>query len=189
MSGAKERPAAIAAKHILDYLIALSDDKIWASELAFFAGARRIDFWTLEVATSKGFRTTSYEIKVSRSDFMRDSDEKQSGALRWSDRFWYVTPPGIIGKQDLPPWAGLMEFDGAALRVVRKAPRLQKAEPTWDLLVSILRNSGDCRRDVGLMKAQIAYFRMREEQEKAYRVLANRRQFDRFMRRGKAVTA
>ncbi|UCI23697.1 hypothetical protein [Mesorhizobium sp. B2-8-5] len=154
----------ITARDIIDALIALSDGRIWASELGFFSGARRIDFWTLEPTHSQGFRASAYEIKISRGDFLRDSIEKQDGALRWSDRFWYVTSPGVLTVADLPEWAGLQEWDGESFRVRRKAPPRVKEAPDWELIVSLLRNSGDCRRDVGLIKAQAAYLQSRVDQ-------------------------
>lgn len=145
------------ADEILSALIAVSEDRIWATELAVLSGGRRVDFWTLEVAASRKFRATAYEIKITRGDFQRDSAEKQDGALQWSDRFWYVTPPGLLQREEIPSWAGLQEWDGATFSVVRKAPMRQKAQPTWEFVVSLLRNAGDVRRDVGLLKAQVAF--------------------------------
>lgn len=142
---------------ILNALIAMSEDRIWATELAVLSGGRRVDFWTLEVAASRQFRATAYEIKVSRGDFQRDSADKQSGALQWSDRFWYVVPPGLLHREEIPAWAGLQEWDGSTFRIVRKAPMRQKAQPTWEFVVSLLRNAGDVRRDVGLLKAQVTF--------------------------------
>ncbi|TXI03950.1 MAG: hypothetical protein E6Q76_13135 [Rhizobium sp.] len=179
----------MTSQDILDALIGWSNDKIWASELAFFAGSRRIDFWTLEPAASQGFRASSYEIKISRADFKRDGDEKQAGALMFADRFWYVTPPGLLRKDELPSWAGLQEWDGTKFAIMRRAPKLQKAEPTWELLVSILRNSGDCRRDVGLLKAQVSYYQFKEEREKLWKKHADGRTMERFMRRHKGGAA
>lgn len=86
----------LTAANILDALIARADDKIWAAELALLGGGRRIDFWTLEPAASAGYRATAYEIKVSLDDFQRDTEEKQAGAISYSDRFFYVTPPGML---------------------------------------------------------------------------------------------
>jgi len=114
------------AADILDALIVRSDDKIWASELAFFeGGSSRIDFWTLEPVGGKtAYRASAYEIKVSRADFRRESDDKQCDALRWSDRFWYVAPPDVIPPQELPAWAGLQTWDGTTFCVVKKAPEI-----------------------------------------------------------------
>jgi hypothetical protein len=169
----------ITAKDILNALIIQSDDKIWASELALEGLSRRIDFWTLEPARSRGWRAVAYEIKVSRQDFGRDSEKKQEAALNVSDRFWYVTPPG------------LMEFDGTEIRIRKRAPRREKREPDWDFIVSLMRNCGDARRDIGLMKAQLAFHVHREamlkEREKMRTDFGWRRLLERRGHAGKAV--
>lgn len=73
----------ITAATIVDRLIAISEDKIWATELALPPWReRRIDFWTLEPIGSKGFRASSYEIKVSRSDFIVVSLVRNCGRTR-----------------------------------------------------------------------------------------------------------
>lgn len=173
----------MTASEILDALIATSDDKIWASELALLQGGRRIDFWTLEPAASRGFRAQAYEIKISRADYKRDSEEKQKAALSFADRFWYVTPPGMIKKDELPDWAGLLEWDGKLFNVRRRAPMRQKREPDWEFVVSLLRNSGDQRRDVGLLKAQVAFFQANAEQQRRQRDLAAKMQMERWVRK------
>lgn len=149
----------MTAEEIIEALIAVSSDKIWARELACFGGDRRVDFWTLEPAASKGFRATSYEIKISVADFRRDSEEKQAGALLWSDRFWYVTPPDLVDKASVPTWAGLMEWDGKMFHPRKRAPKREKAEPSWDFVVSLLRNSRDGRRDVEVIKEQMNIYK------------------------------
>jgi hypothetical protein len=173
----------VTASEILDALIATSDDKIWASELALLAGGRRVDFWTLEPAASRGFRAQAYEIKISRGDFKRDSEDKQEGALSFADRFWYVTPPGLLKKEEIPTWAGLQEWDGKLFNVRRKAPMRQKREPDWEFVVSLLRNSGDQRRDVGLLKAQVAFFQANAEQNRRQRTIAASYQMERWVRK------
>lgn len=171
----------LTAAEILEALIALSDSRIWASELAFFSGMRRIDFFTLEPTASQQFRASSYEIKVSRADYLRDSAEKQDGALKWSDRFWYVTPPDLVAIAELPEWAGLQEWDGKTFRVKRKAPPRAKAAPSWEFIVSMLRNSGDCRRDVGLMKVQIAFLQGRLDMWMRQKKLHNDHKWQRWL--------
>jgi hypothetical protein len=135
-----------------DILAALKErcgeHNIWASELAFTGGARRCDFWTVHCHASKGFEATAYEIKVSRADFRRDSSVKQREARLYSDRFFYVTPPGLVGVNDVPDWAGLIELDGSALRTKIQAPFRDKDSPSWELVVSLIRNSGEVRRDL-----------------------------------------
>lgn len=156
----------ITAKDIVEALIAWSSECIWAAELDFFSGKRRIDFWTMAPIKSKGFLATAYEIKVSRADYKRDCEQKQSGALAYSDRFYYVTPPALITKDDLPEWAGLIEWDGEKLSTIRRAPVREKLQPSWEFIVSLMRNSGEARRDVGLMKAQISFYENQHEYRK-----------------------
>lgn len=158
--------AAITAKDIVEALTAWSSECIWASELDFFTGKRRIDFWTMAPIRSKGFLATAYEIKVSRADYKRDSDQKQSGALAYSDRFYYVTPPSLISKDELPEWAGLIEWDGEKLSTIRRSPVREKLQPSWEFVVSLMRNSGEARRDVGLLKAQISFYETQQEYHK-----------------------
>lgn len=171
------------AAQIINALIAVSDGKIWATELALLSGSRRVDFWTLEPIRSQQFRASAYEIKVSRGDFFRDRDGKQDHALRFSDRFWYVTPPGLLTKIDLPPWAGLQEWDGSKFSVIRKAPSRVKAEPNWEFIVSLVRNCGDVRRDTDLLKAQIAFYESASAQRRQLDKMRDQYSMDRLMRR------
>lgn len=179
----------MTASEILDALIALADDKIWASELALVHDHtdRRIDFWTLEPIRSKGFRAQAYEIKVTRADFLRDSLAKQSAALQFANRFWYVTPPDLLKKEEIPEWAGLLEWHGKLFHVKRKAPPREKAEPTWPFIVSVIRNSGEMRRDTGLIKAQLAFFQQFSERRNRQQHLKNSMWLDRYIAKSKQM--
>lgn len=172
---------------IIEALIAVSQDLIWASELRLDAGSRRVDFWTLAPTASQKFRSTSYEVKVSRADFNRDTEQKQSAALRISDRFWYVTPPGLVGKHELPDWAGLTEWDGdKRFSIKRRAPKLEKQEPSWDLIVSLMRNTADRGRDLSMLKNQLAWFKGRQEMQDRISHTRMRIENDRWMRKREA---
>lgn len=145
-----------ATGEILAALRSRCEGAIWASELAFDGGARRCDFWTISANSSVGFQAIAYEIKVSRSDFKRDTHAKQRQARLFSDRFYYVTPTGLIRPEELPDWAGLMEYgDGKLTRRV-DAPHRDKDAPTWQLVVSLIRNSGEIRRDTDLLRKENA---------------------------------
>lgn len=129
---------------------------IWAVELALSSGARRCDFWALSTYASKGYLARAYEIKVSRADFRRDSHVKQRQARLFSDEFYYVTPPGLIGKEEVPDWAGWYTWcPEAGWKCPVSAPRRDKDAPSWELVVSIIRNSGDIRRDTAVMRDRI----------------------------------
>ena len=145
---------------ILEALRRQAGDAIWAAELALSSGARRCDFWTLQVQASKGYQATAFEIKVSRGDFRRDHAVKQREARLFSDRFYYVAPAGLLAPAEIPDWAGLKEWsadNGLTTRL--PAPLRDKDAPTWELVVSLFRNAGEIGRDVGLMKSELAMLR------------------------------
>lgn len=152
------------ADAILEALKSKHQNEIWASELSLSSGARRCDFWSLHPHASKGYLARAYEIKVSRSDFKRDSAIKQRQARLFSDEFYYVTPPSLIKKEEVPDWAGLMTWcpeNGWKCPV--SAPRRDKDAPSWELVVSIMRCSGEIRRDTDLLKSEIKILKSQNE--------------------------
>lgn len=132
---------------------------IWVTELAFSGGARRCDLWTLSPHRSKGYLARAYEIKVSRADWKRDHAIKQRQARLFSDEFYYVTPPGLIKKEEVPDWAGLIEIDFGPERPTTRfpvtAPHRDKDAPSWELVVAIMRYSGEARRDTQILQDRI----------------------------------
>jgi hypothetical protein len=147
------------AHEIIDVLLAWAQDKICCTEVSFSEHKSRADMITIEPVRSQSFRLTAYEVKVSRADFKRDSEAKQEAALIYSDRFFYVTPPAMVRKEEVPPWAGLIECDGTTLKVIKFAPKRRKAAPTWQLVVDIFRSATRVRRDTNLFTSEIAALR------------------------------
>lgn len=132
--------AALKEKH---------DKDCWVEELAFTDRNRRIDLFVIQPTAGKGFGTTSYEVKSSRADFKRDTHDKQRESRLYSERFYYVTPPGLLENKEIPDWAGLMELkSNSRFKTVIPSPRLPREAPSWELVVSILRYSGTCHRDI-----------------------------------------
>lgn len=64
---------------------------------------------------------TAIEIKVTRADFKRDTEEKRRAWKSHTRRFVYVTPTGLVNPSEVPDGCGLWEFDGVRLKVVKKA--------------------------------------------------------------------
>ncbi|KHF33446.1 hypothetical protein CM49_04394 [Paenibacillus sp. P1XP2] len=64
---------------------------------------------------------TGYEVKVSRSDFMKD--QKWPGYMAYCNKFSFVCPKGLIQKDELPEDVGLIYYypDTGALRSERSA--------------------------------------------------------------------
>jgi hypothetical protein len=143
------------AQQIVEDLAASLGDCIFATELAFCQGARRCDLWTISANSSAGFKARAYEIKVSRADFRRDTSVKQREARLFSDQFFYVTPAGLLKPDEVPDWAGLIEHRDGGFHTVVQAPYRDKDAPTWELVVSLIRNSGNVNRDTDLLKIRL----------------------------------
>lgn len=114
---------------------------------------RRIDLFLID--SGAGNTTTAFEIKVSRQDFKHDieNDLKQRGARLYSNYFYYVTPKGLLKSEEIPVWAGLLEFDldeyvnkdNYYPREIVPAPLHAKAQPSWGLICSMVRHiNKDC---------------------------------------------
>ena len=78
---------------------------------------RSIDLWVMARSWTKGF-TTAYEIKITRSDFLRD--EKWRDYLLFCTDFYFVAPPGVIDPKELPPEAGLIISSKNGVRLYTK---------------------------------------------------------------------
>ena len=143
---------------------------VWIDELrtkcGLGGGERYIDLWGIRANADQGCTSYTFEIKVSRADFQRDLKQpsKQDGARALSNEFYFVTPPGLLKPEEIPDWAGLMEPTPGfkygvgtkmvptwqwwsdrdpRLRVIKPAPATKKIEPTWPLVVSLLRRERD----------------------------------------------
>lgn len=93
-------------------------------------------------------RTIIYEIKVSRSDFLRDT--KWQRALDYCHEFYWAAPSGMIDKTEIHPHCGLVEVTktGTSLRTRKKAV-WRNAEPPVDLMTYVIMcRAHDFRGDV-----------------------------------------
>lgn len=133
------RTVSVGSGHLVRCLHALHADSPIAvtNKMNFLNMYVDADF----VAVTPGGSIIEYEIKVSRADFLRDRKKlrheiyslEKPGNL--PNRFWYATTPGIISLDDLPTWAGWMEWENGELRVRRPAPRMTiTKQPTQIIL-------------------------------------------------------
>ena len=90
---------------------------------ASFSGQLRIlDGLHVRIAWSKPV-FEGYEVKVSRSDFLRDT--KYTEYLPYCTHFSFVVPDKLIRKDELPDHIGLIYYkEDGSLRTVRKAQAL-----------------------------------------------------------------
>lgn len=102
----------------------------------------RIDAWAMQLWPSARFLRTAYEVKTSRSDFLRDGKkvDKQRRALAFSNEFFFATPVGLLKPDELPLEAGLLEVAEDGTCAVVKPPLYREGlPPTWRFLASICR--------------------------------------------------
>lgn len=104
----------LAQRHALDVFV--GECKMGSS----WNGCKRLDAWAM-LKTWSPFTTIGYEIKVSRSDFLKDN--KWHEYLRTCHEFYFVCPRGLIDPAELPVHVGLLVTAGSRLKVVRKSTR------------------------------------------------------------------
>lgn len=102
-----------------------------------------IDVWTMSAWPSHNYERIAYEIKVSRSDFLREIKQpnKRALALLYSNKFYFVAPQGILKPADMPPEAGLVEIQEGRAFVTVSAPWRDTPPPSWRFLASVARQS------------------------------------------------
>lgn len=109
-----------------------------------------IDFWAMHPWPSERFTRISIEIKVSRSDFLREcrQPEKQDRALRNSNLLYFAAPVGIIPVWDLRSDAGLFEVQpNGTLYEARKAPWRDAEPPSLSFMAAVMRRLDTLRQD------------------------------------------
>jgi len=129
----------VTSQDIIKLLAARHDKDVFVPEAktgSSWAGCRRIDAWVMKRSWSP-VTMIGYEIKVGRSDFLRD--DKWQEYLAYCHEFSFVCPPGLIKPEELPAGIGLIYTtkSGARLYTKRKAVR-REIEPNCDLLTYVL---------------------------------------------------
>lgn len=132
-------------------------------------GGTTADAIAMNTWPSKGCELHGLEIKVSRSDWLR---ERKNGAkaeriARYCDRWWIVAARGIVEEDELPKGWGLIETWGDGLRRSVQAP-LQDTEPLdLPFVAAILRRAQGCHEDDSAIRAaeRAAYDRAKKSVE------------------------
>lgn len=101
-----------------------------------FADAVVMGLWR-----SRGLHLHGVEIKVSRSDWLRElkAPAKADLIACYCDFWWIVAPKGIVQKDELPETWGLLEADAGRLKKVVKAPKLSPDGMGRPFLAGLLR--------------------------------------------------
>jgi len=96
----------------------------------------RLDAWVMRRSWSK-FSTIGYEVKVSRSDFLRDT--KMTEYLDLCNELYVVATPGVCEPSELAEGVGLIitSTNGTRLYTKRKAGRREVVD-LWTVMAYIL---------------------------------------------------
>lgn len=106
-----------------------------------YADAVAMNLWP-----SRGLELHGFEIKVSRSDWLSElkNPEKSAAIQQYCDRWWIITPAGIIKPGEMPPTWGQYEVsDKGQIRQIIAAPKLEAKDINRNFIAALLRRAGE----------------------------------------------
>ncbi|WP_443698630.1 hypothetical protein [Pseudomonas sp.] len=123
-------------------------------EVADATGSRQsrwADAVAMNLYPSRGLEIHGFEIKVSRSDWLRELKDptKSAPVQRYCDRWWIICPDGVIKPGELPPtWGHYDVKPGGVIRQVVAAPKLDAQVVTKEFMAALVRRAGAVDVDV-----------------------------------------
>jgi hypothetical protein len=155
----------IDAAAILEKLHERYPRPAWASfvelrDAAGYEAFRTLDFWAMHTWPSKGFLRVAVEIKVTRSDFLRELNEpgKRAGFEAISHEFYFAAPTGLIKPAELPEGVGLLEATAKTLRAKMRAKQRQPADPDVSFVAVLLKAAAAERQRLEKQLEHVADF-------------------------------
>lgn len=143
----------LTTRQLLGFLAALhandrsADQWVYFEELATATGygdKNRLDAWAMHLWPSSNFKRVTYEVKVSRSDFLREmkSPAKRKLGLLYSNQFYFVAPNGLLKPSEIPIECGLLTFnvEGKPHYAV-SAPWRETNRPSWGFMAAAFRQA------------------------------------------------
>lgn len=128
----KELAGDLNATHLLGLLEKKHHKDVFVPECkngpTWTSSHLRMDAWAVRKSWTDPC-VWGYEIKVNRSDFLRD--EKWGRALTYCNQFYFACPSGLIHPEELPAEVGLLwaAKTGTRLFTKRKAPHREPEIP------------------------------------------------------------
>lgn len=157
----------------------LGDGWIGMSEVTPPGTSRRFDFVAIMGWSSRGHEVQGFEIKVARSDWLRELKEpaKAEPLASLCTRWWIVAPPGVVKVEELPPAWGLLVVHPEQIRTGKQAPCLSPApwtDAVWRcFLLRLVTREGTAESEIelariaGMMEGETAE-RKRSEKASEY---------------------
>jgi hypothetical protein len=113
-------------------------------DAAGFSARRSADVVAMNTWPSRGLAVHGVEVKVSRSDWLRELKDpaKSASVQRFCDRWWLATSDDKVAKiEEVPEAWGLLVLRGKALVQVKEAPALTAEPLTRGFVAMLLRNA------------------------------------------------
>ncbi len=145
---------------------------------------RRADAIAMNLWESRGLAIHGFEIKISRSDWLRELREpaKAEAVMRNCDHWWVVAPKGIVLADEVPVTWGHYEVDGRGICCARKAPQLDNAHVNGvrSFMAALIRRAGEfdeAERD-RLVRAETERIRAKATEEAEQMARSRSRDYD-----------
>lgn len=151
----------MTARDVLDALARKHQADVFVPECRYREsgfGGRLIDAWAMKRSWAR-FDTVGYEIKVSRSDFTRDT--KWQEYLPYCHRFYFACPKGLIHPDELPKGIGLI-YVGAGGAYTRVTAHRRSQTRDADILAVL--------RYVAMWRSEIVPSETKEARMRRFRV-------------------
>lgn len=129
-----------------------------------YADAVAMNLWP-----SRGLELHGFEIKVSRSDWLSElkNPEKSDAIQQYCDRWWIITPPGIIKPGEMPPtWGQYQVSDKGQIKQVIAAPKLEPKDVNRKFMAALMRRAGEVDQSevFSMVNARVAEEKKRIQQ-------------------------
>jgi hypothetical protein len=142
-------PDKFTEERILGLLAEKHDDREWAffshlrNGTGLISDERTFDAYAINTWPSKKHLRIAYEVKISRSDFMREVNApyKRASAMDASNQYYFVVPKGLVEVREVPENCGLIEANAGGLRTVVVARHREIKPPDLQFICSLLRAS------------------------------------------------
>ena len=121
------------------------------SRTGYSGPIRTADALAMSLYPSRGLLLHGFEVKVSRSDWLRELKEpdKAEEIVAYCDRWWIVVgDEKIVQPGELPPTWGLLVPRRGKLAIKVDAPELSAAPMSRAFLAALLRNVAEATKDV-----------------------------------------
>jgi hypothetical protein len=143
---------------------------------------RWADAVAMNLYPSRGLEVHGFEIKVSRSDWLRElkNPAKSAPVQQFCDRWWVVAPDGVVLDGELPPTWGCYEAQASGkLRQVVAAPKLEPEEINRAFVAAMLRRASATDEDLvkAAVSAEVQRLRQGDDQRMAKEIEARTRRF------------